>query len=316
MAIDEASANVRAEQPLPYAGLALDRATDLRGDPSWLAAQLKDPRRRVIPMWRDKCLVIDSELASVTPTQTARIQEQAGVVVLLGIDGVEPIFAADLSHLDLAEVCDLVGAAEVNDTRDLYPTLSPEQSGVLTYARGMLYWHRTHQYCGVCGAATQLREGGHQRVCTEPDCSKITFPRIEPAIIVLAESAAGDRCLLGRHQTGPAGRFSTLAGFVEVGESFEDAVRREVHEEAGIQLGPVRYVGSQPWPFPASLMVGYRAVATSESITVDGAEIVEARWFTRQELTELLQTYLATKQMRHDSISQILMESWLRDVGP
>jgi NAD+ diphosphatase len=146
----------------------------------------------------------------------------------------------------------------------------------------MTHWHATHKYCGSCGAPTESREGGHLRVCTDPDCARAHFPRTDPAVIMLV--AKDDRCLLGRKAEWPPGRYSTLAGFVEPGESLEDAVRREVMEETGVVVSDVEYHSSQPWPFPASLMLGFFCRAETEVVQRNDKELEDARWFTREEL--------------------------------
>ncbi|MFC7615821.1 NAD(+) diphosphatase [Actinokineospora soli] len=199
-----------------------------------------------------------------------------------------PLFAVDLAD-------EPAGTADI---RALYRGLPAEEATRLAYARGLLHWHRGQRFCGACGQPAESRHGGHLRVCT--GCAKELYPRIEPAVIVLVEH--GDRCLLARHRGKES--YSTLAGFVEIGESLEDAVRREVAEEAGVDVGPVDYLGSQAWPFPAGLMVGFRAEATSDRVAVDGAELDEARWFTRAEVA-------AMEDSRPDSIEAFLIGAWL-----
>ncbi|MFB9904484.1 NAD(+) diphosphatase [Allokutzneria oryzae] len=270
---------------LTYCGLELDRAADRRGDREWVDSVRASAR--VIPLWRDKCLL------------GATRQTRADVEVFLGLDGDTAVFAADLSTMDEGDAMRSVGATEVAEVRRLFGSVSAQEAATLAYARGILHWHRNQRFCGACGGGTDSREGGHLRVCR--DCSKLLFPRIEPAVIVLVESPTAQRALLGRP---PRGGFCTLAGFVEIGESLEDAVRREVFEEAGVVVDDVRYQASQAWPFPAGLMVGFRARAVSEEFTVDGAELAEAKWFTPDELRA---DYSSTV----DSIEGFLVRSWL-----
>jgi NAD+ diphosphatase len=183
---------------------------------------------------------------------------------------------------------------------------------VLAYARGLLHWQRRQRFCGCCGGQCEPRDGGHLRVCAA--CATLHFPKIEPAIIVLVELPGEPRrCLLGRHQGAGPGRYSTLAGFVEVGESLEDAVRREVAEEAGVSVRSVRYQGSQAWPFPAGIMLGFRAVAAGPGIEVDGAELTDARWFTEAEVRARIADSGAVPPYRHDSIGRALIEDWLAE---
>jgi NAD+ diphosphatase len=176
----------------------------------------------------------------------------------------------------------------------------------------LLHWHRQQRYCGTCGAVAVAGGGGHVRTCSGAECGRLLFPRIEPAIIVLVEAPGSpERCLLARHAGAAEDSYSTLAGFVEVGESLEDAVRREMAEEAGITVADVTYQGSQAWPFPAGLMVGFRATATSDEVRVDGVELLEARWFTREDLRERVAA--GRRLGRVDSIDHRLLNDWLAE---
>ena len=186
-----------------------------------------------------------------------------------------------------------------------------DEGGALAYARAMTHWHATHLYCGACGAPTESREGGHIRVCTNESCAKHHFPRTDPAVIMLVEK--GDRCLLGRKSEWAQGRYSTLAGFVEPGESLEDAVRREVMEETGVVVSDVEYHSSQPWPFPASLMLGFFCKAETEAIHRNDKELEDARWFTREELNAG-QGGLGIAP-RPISIARRLIDDWLSQGG-
>jgi len=197
--------------------------------------------------------------------------------------------------------------------RRLFAVVPAEEAAVLAYARGMLHWHRNQRFCGTCGGSTSARHAGHQLVCE--GCGKLLFPRIEPAVIMLVSSPDGRRCLLGRHRGAAADAYSTLAGFVEIGESLEDAVRRELTEEAGVRVTSVRYLASQAWPFPSGLMVGFRAVAATEEVTVDREELLAARWFTRSELRDLIESHRASGRDRPDSIESFLMTTWLGEAG-
>jgi NAD+ diphosphatase len=299
--------------PVPYAGRWLDRATARRADPAWLAEVRAAPGTRVIPIWRDSCVVHGAPARAVVLGGRRGQQLLAGPaeVVFLGLDGEAGVFAADLSGVDEATAVSLVGGDATADVRKVFTEHSAAEAAMLAYARGLLHWTRNQRYCGRCGAATEPRDGGHVRACLGAGCGQLLFPRIEPAVIVLVESADG-RCLLARHRNSVLGAFSTLAGFVEIGESLEDAVCREVTEEAGVTVGEVAYVGSQPWPFPAGLMVAFRARAASEAIDVDDNEIVEARWFTRAELVE---RETAGRLGRVDSIDRVLLRSWLEETA-
>jgi NAD+ diphosphatase len=195
---------------------------------------------------------------------------------------------------------------EPQSLRYIGPTVAPEDASLAVQAVGLSRWHQTHGYCARCGAATDVIKAGHSRMC--PSCGTEHFPRTDPAVIMLITDGA-DRAVLGRQPAWPPGYFSTLAGFVEPGESLIDAVRREVVEEVGIVVGDVAYLGSQPWPFPSSLMLGFHGVATSFDITVDGDELEEARWFTKQEITEMTASgdLMLPPSL---SISRWLVEQW------
>ena len=230
--------------------------------------------------------------------------------LFLGLDGDAGIFAVDLSLLTEQRAVEIAGAARVGDMRAFAGVVGAADAVVLAYARGLVYWNRHQQFCGTCGAATISGHSGHQRVCSNESCARLHFPRIEPAVITLVESAGPPpRCLLARHNGSAPDSYALVAGFVEIGESLEDAVRREVAEETGVSLKTVDYVASQAWPFPAGLMAGFRARAAGESVAPDGQEIVEARWFTRAELSQRAAS--GRPLGRVDSIDRYLLRSWL-----
>jgi NAD+ diphosphatase len=192
--------------------------------------------------------------------------------------------------------------------------LPAREAGWCAYARGLAYWHSRHRFCGVCGGVTVAIQGGHVRRCQA--CDAQHFPRSDPAVIVLVthdHSRLGARCLLGRAERFPAGMYSTLAGFVEPGESLEATVQREVFEEAGVELTDIVYRSSQPWPFPASLMLGFRARARSDQLRIDPNELVDAAWFTREQLADPERR--PVKLPNPDSIARHLIEDWLSEVA-
>lgn len=295
-----------------YTGLTLGRASGRRSDPEWISRLLAEVGTRVIPMWRDHCLVRGDTPLTLPLGQAGEVLAAAGDLVLLGLDGTAAVFAADLSGLDEPAAVKLAGASAAVDVRSLVPAITPAEAGVIAYARGILHWNRNQRFCGTCGAPSEPRDGGHLRACR--GCGRLLFPRIEPAVIVLVElPGTPRRCLLGRHQGAAPDRFSTLAGFVEIGECLEDAVRREVAEEAGVALGAVTYRGSQAWPFPAGLMIGFRAEAVCDEVGVDGMELLEARWFTAGELRARISQGRTGGPYRLDSIGKHLIEDWLAD---
>jgi NAD+ diphosphatase len=274
---------------LPYNGLALDRGR--RGDPDWLAAARAEGR--VLAFWRDRCLVAGGEPVNLTTSTREAVFLGAGEV---------GVFAVDLSDVDEDAARHEAGADAAADIRGLFTGLDPQEAATLAYARGMLHWVRNQRFCGACGGETAAEQAGHVRRCQR--CRKMHFPRIEPAVIMLVESPDRQRCLLARHHGATA--YSTLAGFLEIGESLEDAVHRELAEEAGVRVREVVYQASQAWPFPSGLMVGFRALAETERIAVDHDELDEARWFTRDEVR-------AMGDSRPDSIELYLVGGWLNE---
>jgi NAD+ diphosphatase len=182
------------------------------------------------------------------------------------------------------------------------------EGSVLAYARGMIWWHSRHRFCGVCGGPTESAEAGHVRRCLDAACATTHFPRTDPAVIMLVTD--GERALLGRQKAWPKGQHSTLAGFVEPGECLEDAVAREVCEETGIRVEEVRYHSSQPWPFPASIMLGFTASAATTEIAVDTSELEDARWFERGWIRRHGDDD-EFRLPRRDSIARHLIEDWL-----
>lgn len=263
-----------------FSGNPLDRAQKQRLDEGWLTESLADAASRFLPLWRLDVLVKKEavSLAWARRGLLARAGEGASVVLLGVRDGISH-YAVDVSALaDPAAELGLAEVAEFMDVRAVAGQLTLDESGIVAQARSLVDWHATHPFCARCGAATTPCQGGALRRC--PKCSAEHFPRVNPVAIMLVTS--GERCLLGRQAAWPRGMYSTLAGFIEAGETVEEAVRREVLEESGVVVGKVAYHSSQPWPFPSSLMIGCFAEALSEEITIDPAEIDDARWFDRE----------------------------------
>jgi NAD+ diphosphatase len=302
---------VAANTPNIYVARALDRMAHRRGDEGWIRALLTGERAVVIPVWRSKNLVApgNEPRAIMLPSaEAAALCTDSGAVAFLGMIGETPHFAVDLSHVEDPFVLDCIaGKGEFVDLRTVGSLVGHDEAALLAYARGLFHWHRQHRFCGACGSPTVMREAGHQRLCTNPQCGTEHFPRTDPAIIVLV--SRGDHALLGRKREWPAGMYSTIAGFVEPGESLEGAVEREVMEETGIKVADVRYHSSQPWPFPASLMLGYYARAVTDNIDFNGDELEDARWFSREELAAGAAGRAA--RPRSDSIARRLIDEWL-----
>ncbi|MCZ4095836.1 NAD(+) diphosphatase [Streptomyces sp. H39-C1] len=266
-------------QPLTLAQTGVDRAAHHRLDEAWLAAAWSHPTTRVFVVSGGQVLVEEkdgtTELVMV-PAFDAPETEIHRYFLGIGEDGVR-YFALQKDALP-GRMDDVARAAGLREVAGL---LSPLEAGLMAHAVALENWQRMHRFCSRCGERTVIAAAGHIRRCQA--CGAEHYPRTDPAVIMLVTDDQ-DRALLGRQAHWPEGRFSTLAGFVEPGESLEQAVVRETAEEAGVAVGDVTYVASQPWPFPSSLMLGFMARATSPDIQVDGEEIHEARWFSREDL--------------------------------
>jgi NAD+ diphosphatase len=288
-----------------FTGPYLDRRADARLQADWLPEARADSGTRYLCMTGTTALVhqeSDGKATSIAFLTAAdprvRNTQAAERHILLGWFQEQRCVLIDLTT-ELAQVGQ--GEAFV-ELRPLACDLAPPEAGLLAYARALKLWHDCHRHCSRCGAASTPARAGHARHCSA--CDHLSFPRLDPAIIVLAHD--GDYALLGRQASWPTNRYSTIAGFVEPGESLEDAVHREVHEETGIVIERVSYHSSQPWPFPASLMLGFTAAARRGPITLHDGELEDARWFSRHEFrsgTVLLPP--------HETISRQLIEHWL-----
>jgi len=286
-----------------YAGAYLDRAAHLRADTEWLAAALRDDRTRVAPGWNLRSFVTDGAEPRALFIDIRDVPDAHRTVeelIFLGLYEGLNVFAYEFQTV---EPPPLRAAARFEDLRSLASQLPAEEAGLLGYARALFSWRRRNRFCGTCGSATLPVKGGHVLMCTNAACRHEHFPRLDPAIIVLISD--GSRALLGRQASWPAGRYSTIAGFVEPGESFEDAVAREVLEETGVAVDSIEYHSSQPWPFPASLMIGFTAHATTHEVKPRDHELEDVQWFTRADIaagTPLLPP--------SQSISFRLIEHW------
>jgi NAD+ diphosphatase len=260
----------------------LDRAAERRTDLDFLEAQLSNPDTRLLPVWRGQPFVAANELRLLRLAEAPEFIEQSREIIWLGLWNGQGCFALDLSALPEPLTHASLSGSEPSELRALLGRLPAGTTELALYARAMLSWHERHQFCASCGHATRPRNGGHLRVCARAQCAAQHFPRTDPCVLVLVHD--GERCLLGRSRGWPSGMYSALAGFVEPGETLEQAAAREVLEESGVAIGDVRYFGSQPWPFPASLMVGFVANAVGGDLKVDGIELETARWVSRAEL--------------------------------
>jgi NAD+ diphosphatase len=298
------------KKPNTYASGGIDRAAKLREDEGWVAERLADPATRVAAVWRARNLV--DPVGEPTPrllAPDAGLLAEARATALLGlVDGVAH-FALDLSHRDEETLADI---GHFEDLRAVGPLMSHGDGALMAYARGMMHWHLGHLHCGRCGHDTEPSQAGHVRHCTNADCAAPAFPRTDPAVIMLIHH--GDHVLLARQTVWPPGMHSVLAGFVEPGESLEDAVAREVFEEAGVEIDDVTYHSSQPWPFPASIMLGFYGRAKSRDLNIDTDELESGRWYHRDDLLNSPEDE-TFRLPRRDSISYRLIEDWLDGTG-
>jgi NAD+ diphosphatase len=290
-----------------FAGPYLDRAAHLRQDPAWFAAALADERSRAIPVWNSRNLIAEGDTPRAVYLELSRIPPErlnGTELILLGRFGDTSFFTYEIESLEPPRV---LPGTRFEDLRLVASLLPIDEAGLLGYARAIISWRRRHRFCGTCGAKTVAAKGGHVLVCSDLSCRHEQFPRIDPAIIVLVSD--GERALLGRQASWPIGRYSTIAGFVEPGESLEDAVAREVFEETGIEVDRIEYHSSQPWPFPASLMLGFTAHAVTSEVHLRDQELEDARWFSRADIAST-GALLPPRQ----SISFRLIEDWF-DAG-
>jgi NAD+ diphosphatase len=317
---------MRTAETVTFGGSGLDRAANLRGDVQVVEGMLRDPATRVLPVWRGKPLFSGEPrgIGWLAPGD-AVLAQAAEAAVFLGLDAGVPRFAMDISAWQPEEVPDTLGAF-LDPSEQRHPDLPPDhafgelranmtrlsarEAELVATAKAVLGWHESHRFCARCGARSRMIEAGWQRQC--PDCGARHFPRTDPVVIMLILS--GNDVLMGRSPGWPEGMYSLLAGFIEPGETLEAAVRREVREETGVEVSRVGYLASQPWPFPASLMMGCRGEALSRDIRVDPAELEDARWVGREEMLDIMAGRSgAMKPARKGAIAHFLIEAWLAD---
>jgi NAD+ diphosphatase len=290
-------------------GGRLDRLHDRRTDVEWLTQQ-RGTAGHVHVTWQGQVVVRDAATAPLSARHATQASDP-GTHIFLGELHGELHWSVDLSDLSREDVDRLLPlGAQIMALRDASASLDEDQANVLGFAAGMAYWHRTHVFCGSCGKPTEFATAGHERKCT--GCGLVHWPRTDPAVIMLVIDQANDRALLGRQKIWPPKMYSTLAGFVEPGESLEDAVARETFEEAGIRVGQVRYWCSQPWPFPRSVMLGFHATYRSGEVTPHPVEMDDARWFDRAELVDARIAASGEVMIPPPvTISRALIDAWL-----
>jgi len=288
----------------------LDRVSIKRNDEQWIESCLKEDSALLIPIFDSKILILketDQSPVFVNPTEVVHISDLLKRTILLGQKHEKTYFALNVEEEETAVNLCKHKNAEFKDLRQVIPFVNAQDYQFLALARFMVYWNQKNQYCGICGIPTRSAEAGNLRICTKDECAEHHFPAMDPAVIVLVSN--GDKCLLGSQPGWPKGMYSTIAGFVEPGESAEDAVIREVQEETGIRTKNIIYQSSQPWLFPGSLMLGFTAEALNTEINIEQDELDDARWFTREEI----RNNVASGVMRLSSkvsISYELIKTW------
>ena len=308
---------VLPKNPNVFANSPLDRAAHLRTNQEWLAGALADKRTLFIPVWKLRPFLIKNregrrEAGWITAELALPLMRPGATTVFLGVMRDMPHFAIDVSGgPDPSADGVLAGLGHFADLRTVAEEIDPGDAAILAQAKSIIDWHQRHGFCANCGGPTSQADAGYKRYCVA--CNTEHFPRTDPVVIMLA--LHGDSCLLGRQEKWPAGFYSALAGFVEPGETIEEAVARELTEEAGIKIGDVLFHSTQPWPYPSSLMIGCFARATTTDVTVDMTELSDARWFTRAEVKDALE-----KRGKGDlrlppplAIAHQLVKSWIEE---
>lgn len=302
---------IAATRPNVYSSSPLDRAGERRDDAAWIEARLADPRSLFVPVWRSRNLVAGMEekrpeAIYVAAEAAGALRMDGGAWAFLGLLDGQALFAVDVSAVDDPSPLLAGLAGSFVDIRSVGWGEPRPEAAVLAHARGLLHWRSRHRFCGVCGAPCEVKSAGHVMHCTS--CGTDHFPRTDSAVIMLITRE--DSILLGHSQRFPrANMYSTLAGFLEPGESLEEAVRREVFEESSIRVGDVWYHSSQPWPFPGNIMLGYYGEALTEEIIIDQTELIDVRWFPRAQVRDPDRHGFVLP--RGDSIARRLIEDWL-----
>ena len=305
------------DDPITFSGAPLNRVSEHRKDGDWLADRMMDRDSRFMPISRLRAFIdvsAEPEIAWCSPLEVLDLLEESRPLLLGTRDGVAH-FAIEADPRRAPRDAVWPDKGKFIDVRSIAPALPVGEAAILAQARSMLDWHQRHGFCAVCGAPSEMREAGYMRACSDEGCKAQHFPRTDPVTIMLVFD--GDRCLLGRQPRFPEGSYSALAGFMEPGESIEECVRREIWEEAGLKIGTVRYIASQPWPFPSSLMIGCFAEAETTEITLDPEELDDARWFSRDQVIEMLERSEEGEGLRMPprlSLAHQLARRWIAGV--
>ena len=301
---------------LNYSDMPLDRGSNSRKDPQWVAAKKSAHSQWLLVKGNHTLFANNSpDVVYLTYQQVAHL-DLTNAIFLGSNEQTHGVFALDVTTIDETVITPLMGDAQFADIRQFGTQVAIADGSIAALARGLCYWHATHSFCGRCGTKNHLVEAGHSRLCENTACLHQTFPRTDPAVIMVVTKTFSDgieRCLLGRQASWPKGLYSSLAGFVDPGETLEQTVIREVKEEAGIDVEKAEYIASQPWPFPSSIMLGFIATASSDEISTEQDELEDAKWFSRQELAQFKDWQHEGEHLklpRADSISRYLIEYW------
>jgi NAD+ diphosphatase len=298
-----------------FAGNPLNRASERRGDAGWIAEKLAAPDSLAIAIWDGKPFVEDAkgggtQIAYLSADMAKELSGGPERLLFMGLWKDTAVFAVDLEGAADPADGPLEGLGRFDDLRAIALTLPQTDAAILATARQMFEWRRRHRHCAACGEPSEVSDGGWKRIC--PACKAEHFPRTDPVVIMLPYH--GDRCMLGRQEAWPKGMFSALAGFLEPGESIEEACARELNEEAGLHAVKVRYHSTQPWPYPSSLMIGLIAEVENEDAAPDQTELDEVRWFTREEARTLIKGALpGTRAPGAMAIAHQLIRAWAED---
>jgi NAD+ diphosphatase len=304
-----------------YSQMPLDRCTNQRKNKQWLKQQFDQQNSLFCLIDNDQnffSLAVPFSPLYLTHEQLPKVSITS--CIFLGKKNDQSIFALNSNKLSNRDNQNINALGQWQSLRQMSGLIQHQDAAILALAKGLVHWHKTHLYCGRCGALNQLIEAGHARRCTDSQCRNMCFPRTDPAVIMLVEKMFDDgvaRCLLGRQASWPTGMFSTLAGFVDPGETIEEPVVREVWEESNIEVKDPQYIRSQPWPFPSSVMLGFTATAVTENIDISQDDLHQARWFSREELdtfvakeAELPEPFGGYRISSNDSISTYLITAW------